>query len=44
MIKDSDIDFHPTDSAAHDWAETNYFAFFGFWAISRRCSGPISAS
>lgn len=28
MITDADIDFHPTDPACHDWAETNYFAFF----------------
>jgi len=28
MITDKDLDFHPTDPNAHDWAETNYFAFF----------------
>ncbi|MFW2828757.1 DUF7065 domain-containing protein [Sphingomonas sp. ID0503] len=28
MIQDADIDFHPTDPDQHDWAETNYFAFF----------------
>ena len=28
MIADKDLDFHPTDPAAHNWAETNYFAFF----------------
>lgn len=28
MITDKDLDFHPADPEAHDWAETNYFAFF----------------
>lgn len=28
MITEQDLDFHPTDPACHNWAETNYFAFF----------------
>ena len=28
MILDKDLEFHPTDPQAHNWAETNYFAFF----------------
>jgi len=28
MITDADIDFHPANPKSHDWAETNYFAFF----------------
>lgn len=28
MITGNDLDFHPADPDCHDWAETNYFAFF----------------
>jgi hypothetical protein len=28
MITDKDLDLHVTDPKAHNWAETNYFAFF----------------
>lgn len=28
MITESVLDFHPSDPKSHDWAETNYFAFF----------------
>ena len=28
MITDKDLDFHATDPDCHNWAETNYFAFF----------------
>lgn len=40
MIKDSDIDFHPTDELVHDWAETNYFAFFN---AEKRICGHLQA-
>ncbi|WP_374413847.1 hypothetical protein [Novosphingobium colocasiae] len=40
MITDADVDFHPTDPAAHDWAETNYFAFFN---AEERVFGHIQA-
>ena len=28
MIKDEDVEFHETDAAQPNWAETNYFGFF----------------
>ena len=40
MITDRDIDFHPADKAIHDWAETNYFAFFN---AERRICGHLQA-
>lgn len=40
MIKDQDIDFHPTDPDAHDWAETNYFGFFN---AEQRVFGHLQA-
>jgi len=40
VIKDSDIDFHKTDPSIHNWAETNYFAFFN---AERRIAGHLQA-
>lgn len=40
MITDEDVDFHPADPAVHDWAETNYFAFFN---AERRICGHLQA-
>ena len=40
MITDKDLDFHPTDPNAHDWAETNYFAF---WNAEHAVCGHLQA-
>ena len=40
MITDKDIDFHPTDPSIHNWAETNYFAFFN---AEQRIFGHLQA-
>jgi len=40
MITDKDLDFHATEPAAHNWAETNYFAF---WNAEHAVCGHLQA-
>jgi hypothetical protein len=40
MITDKDLDFHATDPDCHNWAETNYFAF---WNAEHAVCGHLQA-